>query len=207
MSKKKYGTIDIEGWKIEANVTNDGHVNVYVLSLDGSPALLDGVGDVASGGIWTRFLSQHTQDAEDHTTPDRFKVVEYSNGFAVVDLVTGLEHWLSDGVDVLFDEDDNPLSPGTPGFCEAWSEDLNSEPWVTMDAYWHLLFNASGYEYPSLHLRWQVILEDGRGVSATGTGEDVRWDAGSFVATAAGAIQFCRMPEVVQKAIAEVVYE
>jgi hypothetical protein len=58
---------------------------------------------------------------------DRFQVVEYLSFFAIRDTQTGEERPLGDGVDTLFDDGGTPISPGTPGFCSAWSEALNAD--------------------------------------------------------------------------------
>lgn len=65
----------------------------------------------------------------------RFSVIEYSSFFAVRHNATGREHPMGDGVDALFDKDDKPLTPGTPGFIEAWEAALNSTPNTTLAAY------------------------------------------------------------------------
>jgi hypothetical protein len=64
-----------------------------------------------------------------------FSVVEYSSGFAVRHNPTGREHWMSDGVDAIFDDNDEPISPGSPGFCEKWAEFLNAAEDDTLAAY------------------------------------------------------------------------
>lgn len=64
-----------------------------------------------------------------------FRVVEYFSGFAVEHIPTGKEHWMSDGVDAVFDENDEPLSPGSEGFCEAWAKGLNETSDDTLEAY------------------------------------------------------------------------
>jgi hypothetical protein len=74
-----------------------------------------------------------------------FICVEYHSGFAVRHARTGKEHWMSDGVDVLFDKNDKALSPGSPGFREKWEEALNSTGSETMEAYFPDLY-AAGVE-------------------------------------------------------------
>ncbi len=64
-----------------------------------------------------------------------FSVIEYSSFFAVRHNPTGKEHPMGDGVDTLFDENDNALSPGTEGFVEAWEDALNATPDETLEAY------------------------------------------------------------------------
>jgi hypothetical protein len=65
----------------------------------------------------------------------RFQVVEYSSHFSVRDTLTGQEASMGDGVDTLFDADGKPLTPGTPGFVEAWAEALNESEDETLAAY------------------------------------------------------------------------
>lgn len=64
-----------------------------------------------------------------------FTVVEYSSFFAVRHNPSGDEHPMGDGVDTLFDHDDKPLYPGTPGFIETWGEVLNADAESTLEAY------------------------------------------------------------------------
>lgn len=64
-----------------------------------------------------------------------FSVIEYSSFFAVRPNPTGDEHPMGDGVDTLFDEEGRALSPGTPGFIEAWEKELNEPDNETMEAY------------------------------------------------------------------------
>ena len=49
---------------------------------------------------------------------------------------------MSDGVDVLFDQDEKAISPGTEGFTDKWAESLNDSPSETMEAY----FRTTDYE-------------------------------------------------------------
>lgn len=65
----------------------------------------------------------------------QFQVNEHANGFSLTHLRSGKNHWLSDGVDVLFDADDNPISPGTKGFVEKWTREFNSNVGETLEAY------------------------------------------------------------------------
>lgn len=65
----------------------------------------------------------------------QFSVIEYSSFFAVRHNPSGEEHPMGDGVDTLFDEDDNALSPGTSDFIEAWEEALNADVRSTLEAY------------------------------------------------------------------------
>ena len=65
----------------------------------------------------------------------RFQVMEYLSHFAVRDLVTGQERPMGDGVDVLFDDEGDGISPGTPGFCDLWAEVLNTDQSEVLEAY------------------------------------------------------------------------
>jgi len=65
---------------------------------------------------------------------DVFAVHERFNGFELEHLPSGDTHWLSDGVDCIFDENDKAISPGTPGFVELWTHHMNTDPEV-MEAY------------------------------------------------------------------------
>lgn len=64
-----------------------------------------------------------------------FEVIEYSSFFAVRHIPSGEEHSMGDGVDTLFDEDGEALSPGMPGFIETWSDVLNEDEQTTLEAY------------------------------------------------------------------------
>jgi hypothetical protein len=64
-----------------------------------------------------------------------FDVIEYSSFFAVRHNPTGDEHPMGDGVDTLFDDEDKALWPGTLGFIETWSDVLNSDEQMTLEAY------------------------------------------------------------------------
>ncbi len=75
--------------------------------------------------------------------PDsRFKVREVFNGFVVEDTVTGQEASLGDGVDTLFDDEGNALSPGTPGFTEYWENSLNDDWGMVLYAYFPNTYKA-----------------------------------------------------------------
>jgi hypothetical protein len=67
----------------------------------------------------------------------RFKVHEHFNGFELEDTKSEQRHWLSDGVDCVGAGPDSEeyLSPGTPGFTEIWSDDLNANQEETLQAY------------------------------------------------------------------------
>lgn len=68
--------------------------------------------------------------------PERlFQVNEWSSGFEVQHVPTGKTHWMSDGVDALFDEEGHAFSPGDPGFRELWEHVLNETPDETLAAY------------------------------------------------------------------------
>lgn len=77
----------------------------------------------------------HQGTDEIYVEPPMFAVIEYSSGFAVRHLPSGDEHWMSDGVDALFDLEDKPLSPGTPNFTAEWSKALNDPCSETLEAY------------------------------------------------------------------------
>ena len=66
----------------------------------------------------------------------RFKVHEHFNGYSIEDTKTGQTHWLSDGVDcVAYDDCNEYVSPGTPGFEEMWADDFNGNESETLEAY------------------------------------------------------------------------
>ena len=65
----------------------------------------------------------------------RFKVWEYTSGYAVEDRKTGLTHWLSDGVDAVFTRTGRAISPGSEHFRRAWEKDLNADGDQTLEAY------------------------------------------------------------------------
>lgn len=65
----------------------------------------------------------------------RFKVVEYSSHYAVLDTVTGQEHPMGDGVDTLFSATGKAMHPGSEYFRKTWEKDLNSCEWETLEAY------------------------------------------------------------------------
>ena len=62
-----------------------------------------------------------------------FAVIEHFNGFSLRHLPSGEEHWLSDGVDVLFDEEGRSIPPGDPDFTTRWAEIFNAMPAETLD--------------------------------------------------------------------------
>ena len=64
-----------------------------------------------------------------------FSVIEYSSFFAVRHNPSGDEHPMGDGVDTLFNEEDEALSPGVEGFVEAWEKSLNACEGETLEAY------------------------------------------------------------------------
>ena len=65
----------------------------------------------------------------------RFKVIEYSSFYAVLDTVTGEEHPMGDGVDTLFKENGKAMSPGSEWFRLCWQRWLNESPEETLEAY------------------------------------------------------------------------
>jgi len=66
---------------------------------------------------------------------NRFKVVEYSSGYAVRDLTTNKEHWMSDGVDCLSTPTGRMMKPGSEYFRRTWERFLNSNVEETEEAY------------------------------------------------------------------------
>lgn len=64
-----------------------------------------------------------------------FKVNEWASGFDVEHIPSGKTHWMGDGVDTLFDENDKAMSPGTEGFVECWEDSLNENREETLEAY------------------------------------------------------------------------
>lgn len=66
---------------------------------------------------------------------DTFRVNEHFNGFELEHIHTGRKHWLSDGVDALFDDADKAINPGTTGFCEKWAAFFNENESQTLEAY------------------------------------------------------------------------
>lgn len=65
----------------------------------------------------------------------RFRVVEYSSGFAVRDTETGQERWMSDGVDALFTATGRAMRPGSEYFRKTWQRALNENEGETLEAY------------------------------------------------------------------------
>lgn len=72
---------------------------------------------------------------EPKVEPKTFEVVEYVSFFAVRHVATGKEHPMGDGVDSLFDLDGNAVTPGTEGFCDWWTKELNANIYDTYEAY------------------------------------------------------------------------
>jgi len=72
----------------------------------------------------------------------RFKVVEYSSDYAVVDTKTGEEAWMGDGVDTLFTPTGKAMSPGTEYFRRMWERDLNWDYFDTLEAYFPETFDV-----------------------------------------------------------------
>jgi len=70
-------------------------------------------------------------------TAGRFVVNEYSSGYEIEDTKTGKTHWLSDGVDVFFDYDDETSIPevGTEEFRQMWEDSFNADVETTLEAY------------------------------------------------------------------------
>ncbi len=65
----------------------------------------------------------------------RFKVIEYSSGFAVLDTVTAREAWMGDGVDTLFTRTGRAMRPGSEHFRRTWQRALNADADETLLAY------------------------------------------------------------------------
>ena len=65
----------------------------------------------------------------------RFKVIEYSSGFAVRDTESGKERWMSDGVDTLFTKSGKAMRPGSEYFRKTWQRVLNANEEETAEAY------------------------------------------------------------------------
>lgn len=62
-------------------------------------------------------------------------MIEYSSFYAIRYNLTGEERVMGDGVDVIFDDDDKPITPGTDGFVDAWESFLNAGTHETFKAY------------------------------------------------------------------------
>jgi hypothetical protein len=76
-------------------------------------------------------------DSDDRPT---FSVIEYSSFYAVRHNPTGEERPMGDGVDTLFDDNCEPLTPGTEEFRKAWEDSLNGSECETLEAYFpHLV--------------------------------------------------------------------
>lgn len=85
-------------------------------------------------------------DYQPPTLEGPFEVAERLSGFEVIHRETDASHWLSDGVDCLADENDEALSPGTPGFREYWEYVLNTNADETLEAYFPQLTEESKSE-------------------------------------------------------------
>lgn len=64
-----------------------------------------------------------------------FSVIEYRSFYAIRYNLTGEERVMGDGVDALCDESDEPVTPGTDGFVDAWEAFLNADTHETFKAY------------------------------------------------------------------------
>lgn len=62
-------------------------------------------------------------------------VREWSTGFDIWNIESGRDHWISDGVDWLHDEDGDAYSPGQPDFYSAIGEWLKSDYDEIVEAY------------------------------------------------------------------------
>lgn len=78
-----------------------------------------------------------------------FRVNEFSGGFNVEHIPTGQTHWMSDGVDVLFDENDHAYSPGEDTFRLRWELSYNETPSDIYEAYFPDL-NPDDYDAPQI---------------------------------------------------------
>lgn len=67
--------------------------------------------------------------------PKRFKVVEYSSYYAVIDLWTGKERAIGDGVDTLFTQTGKVIRPGTERFRRLLQRHMNQTADETFEAY------------------------------------------------------------------------
>lgn len=65
----------------------------------------------------------------------RFKVIEYSTGYAVRDTQSGRQEWMSDGVDALSTPTGRPMKPGSEYFRRTWQKALNESASETAEAY------------------------------------------------------------------------
>lgn len=68
---------------------------------------------------------------------NRFKVIEYSGGYELLDTKTGQSHWLSDGVDSLFTSTGKSMIPGTEYFRKTWERTFNWNIQETLEAYFN----------------------------------------------------------------------
>ena len=65
----------------------------------------------------------------------RFRVVEYSSFFAVLDTQTGQEACMGDGVDTLFTQTGKTMRPGSEHFRRTWQRAMNENEPETLEAY------------------------------------------------------------------------
>jgi hypothetical protein len=66
---------------------------------------------------------------------NRFKVIEYSSGYAIYNRASGKRAWMSDGVDALFTPTGKAMTPGSEYFRKAWERVLNMDKDETQEAY------------------------------------------------------------------------
>lgn len=64
-----------------------------------------------------------------------FSVIEYGSFYAVRHNPTGREHPMGDGVDAVFDHNDNPIPAGDPRLIPVWEAYLNADEDETLAAY------------------------------------------------------------------------
>ncbi len=84
-------------------------------------------------------LEKLLEEAEENPAP-AFRMVEYTDGYAIEHIPTGQEAWTSDGVDMFHDEEGRALSPGTDEFDEAFIGWLREDEDAIYEAYFpHLI--------------------------------------------------------------------
>jgi hypothetical protein len=66
---------------------------------------------------------------------ETLRVHEWSNGYEIENVITGETHWMSDGVDMLFNENCEAYSPGTIKFNSVMQKMLDACEDEYMEAY------------------------------------------------------------------------
>jgi hypothetical protein len=66
---------------------------------------------------------------------NRYRVIEYSSYYAVLDMITGRQRTMGDGVDTLCTATGKAMRPGSEHFRKTWERELNATPSETEDAY------------------------------------------------------------------------